>query len=61
MELKNHKGLGDTVASFTQLTRIDKLAKRIANAVGQEDCGCEERKKLLNEIFPYKIKNQSKK
>lgn len=59
MEDKN-KGLGDTIANFTEITRIDKLAKRIANLVGAEDCGCAERKKLLNEMFPYKIKYTKK-
>lgn len=53
-ELKGpDKGLGDTVARITSFTRIDRLAKRIAEAVGAKDCGCDERKRLLNEMFPY--------
>lgn len=48
------QGLGDTVARFTRATRLDKLAQKIANAVGAKDCGCAERKKLLNDLFPYK-------
>jgi hypothetical protein len=48
------QGLGDTVARFTKVTRIDRLAKKIAQAVGAKDCGCDKRKELLNEIFPYK-------
>lgn len=44
------KGLGDTVAKITEATGIDKLTKFILG----EDCGCEERKKKLNEWFPYK-------
>jgi hypothetical protein len=48
------RGLGDTVARFTKTTRIDKLAHRIAKAVGAKDCGCTERQNLLNEIFPYR-------
>jgi len=51
------QGLGDTVARFTAVTRIDKLAERIAKAVGAKDCGCESRKQLLNEMFPYKQQN----
>lgn len=43
-------GLGDTVAKITKATGIDKLVKFIAG----EDCGCEERKQKLNELFPYK-------
>jgi hypothetical protein len=39
--LKNkHKGLGDTIASITKATGLDKL-------VG-EDCGCPERQEMLN-------------
>ena len=40
--LKN-KGLGDTIASITKATGLDKL-------VG-EDCGCPERQEMLNN--PY--------
>lgn len=43
-------GLGDTIAQITEATGIDKLVKFIAG----EDCGCEERKQKLNELFPYK-------
>jgi hypothetical protein len=50
---KNHskasKGIGDTVAKITKATGIDKAVKFIAG----EDCGCEERKEVLNHIFPY--------
>ena len=43
------KGLGDTIAKITEVTRIDKLVKFIAG----EDCGCDERKEKLNKLFPY--------
>jgi predicted Zn-ribbon and HTH transcriptional regulator len=50
---KNHEaqseGLGDTVAKITKATGIDKVVKFIAG----EDCGCDERKDKLNEIFRY--------
>lgn len=48
------QGLGDTIARITSITRIDRLANRIAQVVGAEDCGCANRKQLLNEMFPYK-------
>lgn len=44
-------GLGDTIAQITEATGIDKLVKFIAG----EDCGCEERKQKLNELFPYRV------
>lgn len=48
--IKKSEGLGDTVSKITQATGIDKLVKFIAG----EDCGCEERKAKLNELFPYR-------
>lgn len=44
------KGLGDTVAKFTEATGIDKVVHFIAG----EDCGCDKRKEKLNKLFPYK-------
>jgi hypothetical protein len=38
--LRNHKGLGDTVAAIAKVTRLDEL-------VG-DDCGCKERQASLN-------------
>ena len=43
------KGLGDTIAKITNATGIDKLTKKVLG----EDCGCNERKEILNKIFPY--------
>jgi hypothetical protein len=42
------KGFGDTIAKVTKATGIDKLIGAIV-----DDCGCEERKKTLNKLFPY--------
>ena len=39
--IKKHKGIGDTVAAITKVTRLDKL-------VG-EDCGCGERQEAWND------------
>ncbi len=50
---KNHEakseGVGDTVAKVTKAIGIEKAVKFLAG----EDCGCEERKEILNHIFPY--------
>ena len=50
---KNHtnksEGVGDTVAKITKATGIQKAVKFLAG----EDCGCDERKEILNHIFPY--------
>ena len=43
------KGLGDSVEKVLKATGIDKVAKKVLG----EDCGCEERKKALNKLFPY--------
>jgi hypothetical protein len=46
-------GLGDTIAKVTKATGIDKAVKFIAG----KDCGCEERKKKLNDKFSYRKPN----
>lgn len=46
-------GLGDTVEKVFRKTGIDKVAK----AVLGEDCGCDKRQELLNDLFPYKKYN----
>tara|TARA_R100000664_G_C2731521_1_gene121969 strand:- start:81 stop:455 length:375 start_codon:yes stop_codon:yes gene_type:complete len=43
------KGLGDSIEKALKATGIDKVAKKILG----DDCGCEERKKKLNQMFPY--------
>ena len=43
------KGLGDSIQKALKATGIDKVAK----AVLGDDCGCEDRKKKLNQMFPY--------
>ena len=47
MSNKN-KGLGDSIENVLKATGIDKVAKKVLG----EDCGCEERKKRLNQMFP---------
>jgi len=43
------KGLGDSIQKFTKKTGIESLVKKTV-----KDCGCEARRKKLNELFPYK-------
>jgi len=43
------EGLGDSVEKFTEATGIKAAVKFLAG----EDCGCESRKKKLNELFRY--------
>lgn len=44
------QGLGDTVEKITKATGIKKAVKFLAG----EDCGCDERKEKLNELFRYR-------
>jgi hypothetical protein len=49
---RKSKGLGDTIDKITTATGIKKAVKMISN---EESCTpCEERRKKLNELFPYK-------
>ena len=43
------KGIGDSLEKVLKATGIDKVAKKILG----DDCGCDERKKKLNQMFPY--------
>lgn len=45
------KGLGDSIEKVTKGIGIKSL---IDLAFGKADCGCEERKHWLNDLFPYK-------
>ena len=46
---KQAEGLGDTVENILEVTGIAKVAKWVLG----EDCGCEERKQKLNELWRY--------
>jgi len=46
---KKSEGLGDSVEKVLKASGISKLVKFVAG----EDCGCEERKKRLNQLFSY--------
>ena len=46
-------GLGDTIENILETTGIAKIAKFVLG----EDCNCDERKKKLNDIFPYRKVN----
>ena len=48
--MKNHKGLGDTVAAITDLVGIKKT----------EGCGCKKRQAWLNKKIPYNNKVNGK-
>lgn len=48
---KQSEGLGDTIDKLTTATGIKKAIEWLANG---RDCGCEERKKKLNEKYRYK-------
>lgn len=50
--LGKSRGLGDSIAKFTEATGIKTVVEKIADATGT-DCGCSKRQEKLNEIFPY--------
>ena len=43
------KGFGDTIERFTKATGVKKLVDSIPGG-----CGCQKRKKTLNDLHPYK-------
>lgn len=50
---RKSKGLGDTIEKITTATGIKSAVKKVADAVGVEDCGCDKRRDTLNRVFPY--------
>lgn len=50
------KGLGDTIEQITTATGIKAVVDKISEVTGI-DCGCEERKELLNKIWTYRHPN----
>lgn len=50
---KKAKGLGDSIEQITEATGIKKAVELFSSITGI-DCGCEERKQRLNEIFRYR-------
>ncbi|CAB5224243.1 hypothetical protein UFOVP387_46 [uncultured Caudovirales phage] len=52
MATKKAKGLGDTIEQITEATGIKKAVELFSKATGI-DCGCDERKAKLNELFSY--------
>ena len=53
MENTKSKGFGDTVEKFTKATGIKSVVEWVSDATGT-DCGCEERKEWLNDVWSYK-------
>lgn len=54
------EGLGDDIAKLTHALGLDKIAERVAQVMGKEDCGCDKRRELLNEMFPKRKNNVEK-
>ena len=50
--LGGDKGLGDTIERFTKASGIKNVVEKVAEFAGK-DCGCKNRKKILNKIFSY--------
>tara|TARA_R100000900_G_scaffold145687_1_gene132245 strand:+ start:735 stop:926 length:192 start_codon:yes stop_codon:yes gene_type:complete len=50
------RGLGDSVEKFTRATGINTAVKKVSEALGVEDCGCDDRRDSLNRAFPFKKK-----
>ena len=54
------KGLGDSIEKITKTTGLKSFVDKVNRILGK-DCGCKERKKKLNQMFPYKKYLDSKK
>ncbi len=54
MDKNKSKGVGDTIEKITKATGIKSIVDAVNKARGVKDCGCNKRKDILNEVFPYK-------
>jgi len=52
MAKKKAEGLGDTIEQITEATGIKAAVEMFSKATGI-DCGCDERKAKLNQLFSY--------
>lgn len=52
MAKRKAQGLGDTIQQITEATGIKKAVEMFSEVTGL-DCGCDERKEKLNNLFPY--------
>lgn len=50
---ENAQGLGDTIEAFTNVTGIKKGVELLSKALDW-DCGCDERKERLNQLWSYR-------
>ncbi len=46
-------GLGDTLERLLAWARVDAPWRAALRYLGLEDCGCPQRRALLNQRFPY--------
>jgi len=53
MRVNKPKGLGDTIHNLTVTTGIKRVVNAVSDAL-EVDCGCDNRRKPLNNLFPYK-------
>ena len=60
MANKSMKGMGDLIAKITHTFKLDEVAQYVARLRGKEDCGCERRQEILNELIPFKSKKMDK-
>ena len=51
--MSESKGLGDSIEKIARHTRIKQLVENFSKKTGK-DCGCKNRQKKLNKMFPYK-------
>ena len=54
------QGLGDAVSIVTRLTGIDQVVGAIEKATGA-DCGCDQRRELLNRLVPFRFQPEERK
>ena len=53
LHMHSSKGLGDSIEKFTTKTGIKTIVDKVSQGLNIP-CGCQQRKNVLNAMFPYK-------
>ena len=56
MKPRKWTGLGDVVETVAEVTGVKTVVDTVSKVTGK-DCGCADRKKKLNQAFPFKEKD----
>ena len=55
------RGFGDDLEKVFKKTGVKKLVEKVTEVLGIEDCGCDRKRDILNNLIPYTTPHDSPK